>query len=48
MKWGYYIGAAIAASYFLLHAGAPWYTVAGGVLLVGHYNRMKLSGANRS
>ena len=47
MKWGYYIGAVIVATYFLLQAGAPWYTIAGGALLVGHYNRRKLAGSVR-
>jgi hypothetical protein len=48
MKWGYFFGAVIVASYFLLQAGAPWYTVAGGALLVAHYNRRQSARSARS
>ena len=45
MRWAYFGGAAILASYFLLQAGAPWYAIAGGVLLAAHYNRLKTRSA---
>jgi hypothetical protein len=48
MKWGYFIGAVLLAVYFLLQAGAPWYTVAGGALLVAHFNYRKAARSART
>ncbi len=48
MKWGYYLAAVIMASYFLLQAGAPWYTIAGGALLVAQLNRGKYARTPRA
>ena len=40
-KWGYFAGAAIMASYFLLNAGAPPLAVVAGIAGVAMFMRRK-------